>query len=229
MNCTDFNQIFDDYLDQNCDGSLSQAQMASAEAHLAACSSCAAAVKSAEELAIALRQMPVVGPAEDYERRVLSAARLNGTRSPHSGFLRGFGSAVAAGLALWVVVALYPAKLPNTRPLEELPELTIALSQQQDVKVAFRTTRALQGATITIQVPEDVALVGHPGQRELSWRANLVEGENLLRLPVLASRAMQGQLVARIEHGNKVKTLRINLKASAKGLSGQGVLIEQLV
>ena len=112
---------------------------------------------------------------------------------------------------------------------ESKPEISIALNQQQDVKLAFHTVTALQGARITIQIPENVALAGYPGQRELSWETNLNEGENLLRLPLVASQSMKGQLVARIEHGKRVRTLRVNLKAGIPGVSGQGVLIEQLV
>jgi anti-sigma factor RsiW len=230
MNCTDFNKVFDDYVDQNVDGTLSQAQMAAAEAHLAGCADCKARVQAHQAMVAALRDMPVAGPSAGFEDRVLRTAVESNVGQHHRhGFLTGFGSAAVAALALWVVVGWFPGEIPGNSSETGIPELSIALSQQQDVKLAFHTVKALQGARITIQVPENVALVGYPGQRELSWETNLSEGENLLRLPVVASQAMQGQLVARIEHGKKVRTLRVNLKAGMAGLSGQHVLVEQLV
>ncbi len=230
MNCTDFNKLFDDYVDHNQDGSLSQEQLASAKTHLASCSVCNASVLSHDEMLTSLRQMPIAGPAEGYEERILHAAKQRNTgQHQRRSFIAGFGSAAAAALALWLVVGGIPKEVSKPTQVASIPEVTMALSQPQHVKVAFRAVKAIQGAKITIQVPENVALVGYPGKRELSWEANLVEGENLLRLPVMATHAMQGQLVARIEHGNRVKTLRINLKTDPKDLSGQGVLIERLV
>lgn len=239
--------------DSDSDG-LSVEQQMAFDAHRKSCGNCQRSYEAEIALVTALREMPVPGPSADFADRVLRTAvtqteiKDGGPNAGHHhrhGFLLGFGSATAAALALWVVVGIFPKAVPpvgdlsgesiaslesaaTTRDVSE-PEISIALHQQQDVKLAFHTVTALQGARITIQIPENVALAGYPGQRELSWETNLNEGENLLRLPLVASQAMKGQLVARIEHGKRVRTLRVNLKAGIPGVSGQGVLIEQLV
>jgi hypothetical protein len=225
------------------------------DAHRKSCGSCQSFYEAEVALLTALREMPVPEPSADFADRVLCAAVTQGDvkedvpnagQHHRHGFMLGFGSATAAAFALWVVVGIFPRTLPpageSVASLESAatttaatttnvsePEISIALNQQQDVKLAFHTVAALQGARITIQIPENVALAGYPGQRELSWETNLSEGENLLRLPLVASQAMQGQLVARIEHGKRVRTLRVNLKAGMAGLSGRGVLVERLV
>jgi hypothetical protein len=156
------------------------------------------------------------------------------------GFMVGFGSAAVAGLALWVV-SISPQLIPgdtgalemakagteevgtvtnvetnaDTNVTKNIPEFSIALNEQRDIKLAFFSSEDLKGATITLQMPENVALVGYEGQRKLVWETNLAKGDNTLRLPVIATSVATsktgGQLVAHIEYMGKVKTLKVNL------------------
>lgn len=245
MNCTEFYKMIDDY----CDGELNAERQVGFDAHRASCTTCQALMAAEDSMLASLKAMPVVGPSEGFIDRALhKAVESNVGHHQRHGFLVGFGSAAAAVMALWVVVGWFPSEVsgpsqvavaPQQAPQQQavqqqvasssVPELSIALSEERNVKLAFYSVKALQGARITIQIPENVALVGYPGQRELSWQVNLVEGDNFLRLPLKAMQAMDGQLVARIEHGSKVKTLRVNLKVGSEGLSWQGMLIEQVV
>lgn len=249
MNCTEFYKIIDDY----CDGELNAERQADFDAHRASCTTCQALMAAEDSMLASLKAMPVVGPSEGFIDRALhKAVESNVGHHQRHGFLVGFGSAAAAALALWVAVGWLPGEVSGPGQIaiapqqasqqqtaqqqvaqqqvaDSVPELFIALREERSVKLAFYSVKALQGAKITIQIPENVALVGYPGQRELSWQVNLVEGDNFLRLPLKAMQAMDGQLVARIEHGSKVKTLRVNLKVGSEGLSGQGMLIEQVV
>jgi len=150
------------------------------------------------------------------------------------GFMVGFGSAAAAALALWVVVGVFPQQRPQlmgvpkmasvesnvkanigTSIKTSIPEFSIALNEQRDIKLAFFSSEDLKGATITLQMPEAIALVGFEGQRKLVWKTNLARGDNTLRLPIIATsvaaNAPAGQLVAHIEYKGKVKTLKVNL------------------
>jgi hypothetical protein len=158
------------------------------------------------------------------------------------GFMLGFGSAAAAALAIWIVAGLSPDELPGTgnvtpqtvasvepaqakattakataKERTQQPVLSIALNTQKKVKLAFASSEPLQGAKITIRLPENVALVGYPGRRQLSWETNLKKGDNLLNLPVIATQVASGELVADIEYAGRVKTLRVNLETMATG------------
>jgi hypothetical protein len=78
-----------------------------------------------------------------------------------------------------------------------------------------------------------VAIVGYPGRRSLEWQTNLEAGKNILRLPVVATGTIGGemknsQLVAHVKHGNKVKTYRINLNAGTPKVSEQDALRQRL-
>lgn len=243
MNCTDFKNQIDDY----CDGELGAELMASCEGHLASCPECVKAVKDQRDLLTNLKAMPVTGPSKGFAERVLRVAMEQEAAEQHidhhvdshrRGFLVGFGSAAVAALALWVVVGVFPQQTPlpgqdrnsatqmakvevndETNVEKNIPEFSIALNEQREIKLAFYSAEDLQGATITLQMPENVALVGYEGQRELAWETNLAKGDNTLRLPVLATGIAGGQLVARIEYMGKVKTLKVNLAIGAPELS----------
>jgi hypothetical protein len=247
MNCADLQDQIDDY----CSGALSSELEVDCEAHLASCSECSSAVDDLKHLLLSLKAMPVIGPSEGFAKRALQVAmesEVVGQNVDHHrrrGFMVGFGSAVAAALALWVVVGIFPQQTPpgtngnseiakaETRAEKGIPEITIALNEQRDIRLAFFSSEDLKGATITLQMPEAVALVGYEGQRELVWKTNLVKGDNLLRLPVVATGSMGGQLVAHIKYKGQIKTLKVNLAVgearSAPELSGSTGLDLQVV
>lgn len=160
------------------------------------------------------------------------------------GFMLGFGSAAAAALAIWVVAGMSPDELPGTgkasvqtvasvekadvekaktKTVAQQPVLSIALNTTKKVKLAFASSEPLTGAKITIRLPENVALVGYPGRRELSWKTNLKKGDNLLSLPVVGTQVASGELVANIEYAGRVKTLRLSLETMAAGASSGNI------
>jgi hypothetical protein len=234
MNCTDFNKVFDDYRD----GEVDAATQAECDAHRAGCAACQAQFAADEAMRAGLRAMPVIGPAEGFVDRALhNAVQRNVAHHHRHGFMVGFGSAAVAALALWVVFGWFPGELPtggsgantvasntgsqaDSESSAAMPELSIALNEQRDIKLAFYSGQELKGARITIQVPDNVALVGYPGRRELSWETNLAKGDNTLRLPVLATQVARGELIANIQYGGQTKTLKVRLRTGAANGSG---------
>ena len=204
MHCTDIQRHLDEYLD----GGLSPALRQAFERHRAACESCAARVARARRLLEDLRELPVPPPSQGFAERVLAGARRRQGRRG-AGFLAGFGTAAAAGLALWAAVALMPQERPAG---PELAAVSIAVEATRNVKVAFQAGRDLPGARIVIALPDNVELVGYPGRRQLAWRADLKAGANVLTLPLRGRAPARGELVARIEYGDKVKTVRIPVR-----------------
>jgi len=234
-------------------------QRAAFDAHRASCGACQTLYASETALVDALRAMPVPEPSSGFADRVLARAveqaqKTEGTLSHQHhhrrGFVLGFGSAAAAALAMWVVVGMFPGETPKgTDPAQQTvasvtksgqvakqpqsdnkqPELSIALNKQQNIKLAFYSGEPLDGAKITIRLPENVALVGYPGRRQLSWETSLKKGDNLLSLPVIATQVARGELVADIEYQGRVKTLKVNLETSSAGASSVGAKLKPLV
>ena len=238
MNCTEFDKVIDDYRDGEPGFEAGAEQRVRCDRHLQGCERCRTVLARHDALQQALRAMPVPEPSPGFAQRALRVAaqrnqpvqaaagghRAAGDDSHHQhrrrGFVMGFGSAVAAALALWVVVGLFPQQMPGDAPGELAPVVTIALNEQRDIKLAFFSEQALKGARISIRMPENIALAGFPGQRELSWETNLAPGDNLLRLPVIATGVASGELVARIEYGDQQKVLIVNVETGQSNLSG---------
>lgn len=240
MKCTDFKNLIDDY----CDNELGDELKAGCEQHLSSCQGCSELLAEQNQLLASLKVMPVAGPSEGFVERALQAAVDHNEGGHHKGkhhrhgFLVGFGSAAAAALALWVVVGISPLPVSDSnRDMElaksdvekDIPEFSIALNEQRDIKLAFYTSEELKGAQIKLTMPENVALVGFPNQRELAWTTNLAKGSNTLRLPVVATSANGGQLVAQIEYMGKVRTLKVNVAVGGAGVSGSTVSTLRIV
>lgn len=231
MKCTEFKILIDDYSTNE----LGEELKASCDVHLSSCEDCSGLLAAQNKMLESLRAMPVAGPSEGFEQRALRAAvNQNSHPSHHRSFMVGFGSAVAAALALWVVVGISPtpvsdlgkdmelAKVENNVDQAEnsIPEFSIALNEQSDIKLAFYSSAELKDAQITLLMPRDVTLAGFPGKRELAWKTNLAKGNNLLRLPVIATGSDGGLLVAQIEYMGKVRKLKLNLAVNKAGISG---------
>jgi len=243
---TEFNNNLDDGIDQE----LGATEQVAFDAHRASCVECQAVVESEMAMLEALQAMPVVEPPAGFADRVLanaykSASTQDTPQKNHhrQGFVVGFGSAAAAALAMWVVVGMPPTELPDAvdarqqlvasaeidKTAVEVPVVSIVMNAQQTIKLAFASSESLKGAKITIRLPENVALVGYPGRRTLSWETNLKKGDNLLSLPVIATQVAQGQLVADIEYKGRVRTLKLSLETGAAETSSMDIRLQATV
>ena len=222
MTCNERHDMMDDYLD----GELPQRQREAFERHLNDCAGCQQRLAREQVLRADLKAMPVPAPSAGFAERVLrQAVESNVSHHHRHGFVTGFGSALLAGLALWVVVGLFfpgPQGVApeGAGPLQMVSIALNALNEEQDVTLVFNAERIVLGARISIELPDNVIIAGYPGRKRLEWSTDLAKGSNLLRLPVIATRADAGQLVAHIEYGNKVTTLKIQLDVRKPGLTG---------
>lgn len=225
MNCQQFTQHLEDFLD----GYVETGTATSMQSHLDNCQSCQVKFQAQQEFRARLRALPVPEPSTNFEDRVLRAAiqagKLQQTENltvkrnkqlplhekhHRAGFIKGFGTALAAGLALWIIVGVLPVKQSEQLPAAQ--GVTIAVRQVQTVTLAFQTVSALENARITIRLPENVEIVGYEGKSELAWNTNLKKGDNILKLPIKANALVNGKIVAEILHQNQVKTIGIEIQ-----------------
>jgi len=244
MKCSQFTQNLDAYLSDT----LNEQNRSDFLVHASDCPGCAQALESAETIITALRVMPVPPASAGFSERVLQQAKSGSlvnnaeneiVRHRSHGFVWGFGSALAAGVILWAVVALFPALQDASQPHnsvnlvadntgfanEPVADVTITLDQSTQVNLVFDTVAALQNAKISIDLPSNIALPGYPELRHVEWRTNLVKGSNLLRLPVIATGLSSLEtLTANIEYGEqKITTLKIKLAVVKQNLSQQAL------
>ena len=134
--------------------------------------------------------------------------------------LTGFGGAIAAGIAGWVVFGLL---LQSPQPADvaaPIPGVTIALEEPRTVRLVFASAAALDSAMLTVKLPDGVELAGFPGQREVTWETSLEQGQNLLPLTLVATRGSGGEVFATLEHDERSRTfkLRIDIAQPTSGL-----------
>ena len=172
-------------------------------------------VMEEQELLDLLKDYPVPeAEAGFYDRALVRAVHKGSRRQRNRWMLTGFGSAIAAGLAIWVITAVLMTtpQLPDAEPT--IPGVTIAMEQEHTVRLVFASAQALDSATLTVSLPEGIELAGFPGQREITWETSLQEGKNLLPLTLIALTPAGGELLARLEHKDRNRTFRLRVDVS---------------
>ncbi len=216
MTCKEIMGYLDDYLD----GTLSGDQQVIFSQHLGTCKQCQEGLSKEQEFRQNLKDLPVFPLSPAFSQKVFMAAAQQEKRDFHRrSFITGFGSAIAASLALWLVTVAYFSSVPPTS-VDVLPTVAISVQEVRKVKLVFDATHALHQAKVSIYLPESVELVGFPGQRVVSWQANLGQGKNLLSLPLRALQEQTGALEAHIEHDGKIKVMRLKFAVEKPGMSG---------
>ena len=207
MNCKQALEYRDDYID----GFLSQDEKVAVREHLDNCRQCHAAFKRDEEMLQALRALPVPAPSPGFVSQSLQHARSAGKWRIPKSLAPLLSAAMAACLVLWLVSGL---PRMSDHPAQELPsaQVIIKIDEEKIVNVVVNAPRDLVDAHVTIELPEQLEMVGFPGKREIEWKTDLRKGKNLLSLPIIAKRTGNVELVARIDHENKSKLLKLAMK-----------------
>lgn len=168
-----------------------------------------------QEIRDLLRDYPMPHADAGFYDQALARATHEGSRRQRNRWLAtGFGAAMAAGLALWMIGATFLAD-PDMREVDTaIPGITMALEEPRTVNLVFSSATRLDTATLTVSLPAGVELAGFPGQSEISWETSLDEGKNVLPLTLIALTPVGGELLAHLEHDHRDRTFRLRLNIS---------------
>lgn len=211
MDCRNTIKHLDDFFDGNLEAGLQE----DVARHTSECRQCADLYKEEKAFRQALGNMPPPLPSPEFKAIVFrNVAALQQKKSRRRTWL-SMGTALAAGLMLWLSTTV-------TGPIMQTPgntaDMTLAVNETQNIEILFESPRMLQNASLTLTIPEELDLVDYPGTRELSWTANIKQGQNMLTLPVRAMEAGDIFLVTRVEHDNHSKTQTFHLAVQATPL-----------
>lgn len=208
MNCTQFHNMMDDYID----GSLSAIELNHFQVHMNNCSTCRNRVIAAQNLMAALQDTPVPAAKHGYEQRVLKFLESKPAQKTHfrNWFIAGFGSAVAATFTLWLTFSSLSIFSNNA---ENMASVNLFVKKEQTVDLIFKLPNELAQATLTIELPDKVEISGYPGKRQLSWNTSFKKGSNRLALPIIASEANKGILIARLKTKGTTKIFHIMINS----------------
>lgn len=210
MTCTDIQTSLHGYLHRE----LPPTDARRVEQHLAGCAECRAALASERTLDAALQERYAVPAAsEGFQARVLAAAHGSTHGRAVGWHSTAVGGAIAAalvfglGLGLFFGSGLNQSSSPVATTAPKQVE-AVAAPVEKTVRLAFRSAEALENVTLTLELPPNVEVAAWPGRRELSWQVSLDKGENVLALPLKLLFPGNGELVARLDAGNRQKTFR---------------------
>ena len=211
MTCKQLKEQFDDYVD----GNLDKADTARLEQHVACCEACQELIDREQRLKDALREYgdsSVPTPdATFYDQALARAAHVGNQQQQKHWWLKGFGSAVAAGVALWIIGGMLPGSPEIGDPGSTIPAISMVLEEPRTINLVFSSAKALEDATLTVSLPQGVELAGFPGQREITWTTSLSAGRNVLPLKLIASSPQGGEILATLQHENDDKTFRLRV------------------
>jgi anti-sigma factor RsiW len=206
-------QLIAEQIDDFLDGELAATEMHTLETHVSTCASCAALVTGERNLRDMLRDygestMPHADAAF-FNQSIARAARDGTLRQRNRWVITGFGGAVAAAMALWIVSGVFFSTPEFSEPA--VPSVTMTLEQPQTLNLVFASAETLENATMTVFLPEGVEVRGFSGQREITWMTSLDKGRNILPLTLIATSPAGGELLATLRHENDDKTFRLRV------------------
>lgn len=214
MNCTDLKEKFDDYVD----GTLASAEAEQLRQHARSCDACQQLIDREQKLRSALSEYAdssIAMPGDDFFDRALVTAARRGVKQQHKrSWMTGFGSAVAAGLAIWIISGVLFNAPEGVVVDPAMPTITMALEEPRTINLVFSSATVLDDATLTVLLPEGVELAGFEGQREITWVTSLKKGKNLLPLRLIATVATEGVLLATLKHGDDDRVFRLRVEVS---------------
>lgn len=149
-----------------------------------------------------------------YDEALVRAAREGTRRQRNRWVMTGFGGAVAAGIVVLLVSGLFFNAPETPSPGAAIPGVTMALAEPRTINLVFSSAQALDGARLTVLLPDGIELDGFPGQREISWETSLAQGKNLLPLKLIALTPTGGEVLARLEHNDRNRTFRLQVEVS---------------
>ena len=174
-----------------------------------------------QEVLELLKEYPMPEAAAGFFDQALVRATHEGSRRQRNRWmLTGFGAAIAATVALWVVSSLLVTAPDLPAPEASIPGVAIALEQPRTVNFVFASATALDSAMLTVTLPDGIELDGFPGQREITWQTSLREGKNLLPLTLVALTPVGGELLARLEHDDRDRVFRLHVTVNKDRLEG---------
>ncbi len=144
-----------------------------------------------------------------YDRAIARAVQEGHKKQRNRWMMTGFGGAVAAAMALWIVSGVFFTTPEIEAPA--LPSVAMAMEQPQTLNLVFSSATPLEDATMTVYLPEGVEIDGFTGQREITWMTSLAEGRNILPLTLIATSPVGGELLATLQHEDDDKTFRLQV------------------
>ena len=214
MNPETLETRINDYIDGLLDDS-EQAEMASLVAENGEIAAKVAQARALKADLAALGQQGTPMPDDAFFAQAIARASVAGAKDTRRRYwLKGFGSALAAGMALFAVTLLLLQPQDPVNSPSGVPAITMTLEEVRTVNLVFASASDLVDASFTVSLPDGVYLQGFEGQQEITWLTSLTEGKNVLPLKLIATTPVGGELLATLRHEDDDKVFRLQVNIS---------------
>jgi anti-sigma-K factor RskA len=202
MNCSVVQEKVDDYFD----GLLKPLEHQAIEQHIEHCNACAGKFNERGQLLSILKSIPAARAPQELRRRIINARAAKQSKRL-VWFSAGFASAMAAS----VVIALLVLLKPFAGVRVEIPTVTAVSNHVSEIQFVVHAEKPFENVRFSVQVPQSLQIKGYAGLQELAWNGKLLQGDNLLSLPVIALQKVPGVVVMRVQYQNASKEYRVNV------------------
>lgn len=205
--CSQLHASIDAYIDE----ALSEDEKHDLDEHLTNCNQCSRHLQQAKSVAdslAAMREVPESVLSTKQETEIWNAVwTQNANRArPNHHFLKGFlAASVLASLAF------FHQHLQLSSNEEVTKSVAFELLETKQIHLMFSSEKNEDLAVFTIEIPEHFEYPGRAMQRQITWKAPLVKGKNLLTIPLAAKTPTTGVLKAHVTIGPKTQTFEVQL------------------
>lgn len=219
MNCDDAKILMNDFLDRDLDSE----RHAHLQQHLDSCKPCYSSMDYELLLQKSLKILPVVEKSTDFETRILAQIEHHKVKKYNAVFPALAVNSLVAGFAVWLAFgSLFNSNTPSESLLTPdvktvaqqaltIETVQLAVNQTQNVVLSFNSASDFSNVSLTVALPDSVEFSGHPGLREISWDTSLTNGVNVLTLPLVALKEVNGEIIATIKNDGKTKQFSLKL------------------
>lgn len=212
MHCRDATAQLELYLDH----AFSGPQADELRRHWGECEPCRRDLERVAQWRALLATLPVPEPSADFSERILATATQQ--RAPRRWSSPMVGAAVAASLVLGTGLGVW---LPQQDGSPAAPtEYQAGTEALRTVRLVFDARRQLENVELTLELPSHVELAAFPGRQSVSWHVDLKPGQNVLALPLRVLSEGEGELIARLNDGEKRKVFRAMIQETLHGGHG---------
>ena len=182
---------------------------ADVQAHLLGCIECQeyANAKILSGLLVLVSNAAIPeGLPEGLEDRIINTAL---SRS-HSRSKQRLSWMISSAAAVFLVIAVALMQLVGG-PANAVNQVLLTVNEVKPVQIMLASKIAMDDAQLKIISSKNIAVAGYSDIRELSWKTNLAEGDNLLVLPLQLLHPSDGIIEVLLEHGGSSKSYVINI------------------
>lgn len=175
------------------------------QAHLSQCRECQ---EYAKEYALPdILRSVTHAPVPDYlEDRILGP--LTPTPKPQRHTLWWWLSSATAAVVLVVSLAI----IDFSKVEQPIPNyVMVSVDEVQQVRLMLASKTDLTDARVRVALSDNIAVSGFNDSRELNWKTNLKEGNNMLVLPIQLLQPSNGKIEVVLEHQGSSKSYTINV------------------